>query len=134
NGLAVFAAEATVRLTSLSSFSVLMNSSGKRDSVDGQRTAFRLGVYSNGQLEGKLNVAGTTVTLTSAAGAIVTGTTYHVALTYDGATLRLFLNGTQQASAVSRRRRRARHGDRKSTRVNSSHQIISYAVFCLKNK
>src|SRR5574344_2674277 len=24
--------------------------------------------------------------------------------------------------------------DRKSTRLNSSHQIISYAVFCLKNK
>src|SRR5258708_10753388 len=29
-----------------------------------------------------------------------------------------------------RRRRR----DRKSTRLNSSHQIISYAVFCLKKK
>src|SRR5258708_17385714 len=30
-----------------------------------------------------------------------------------------------------------RHGggvDRKSTRLNSSHQIISYAVFCLKKK
>src|SRR5438552_10870596 len=25
-------------------------------------------------------------------------------------------------------------GDRKSTRLNSSHQIISYAVFCLKQK
>src|SRR5207244_12316958 len=25
-------------------------------------------------------------------------------------------------------------GDRKSTRLNSSHQIISYAVVCLKNK
>src|SRR5207244_4955637 len=25
-----------------------------------------------------------------------------------------------------------RRGDRKSTRLNSSHQIISYAVFCLK--
>src|SRR5258708_16196986 len=25
-------------------------------------------------------------------------------------------------------------GDRKSTRLNSSHQIISYAVFCLKKK
>ena len=25
-----------------------------------------------------------------------------------------------------------RHPDRKSTRLNSSHQIISYAVFCLK--
>src|SRR5207244_13169932 len=29
--------------------------------------------------------------------------------------------------------RRSR-GDRKSTRLNSSHQIISYAVFCLKKK
>src|SRR5258708_26714463 len=26
----------------------------------------------------------------------------------------------------------AQGGDRKSTRLNSSHQIISYAVFCLK--
>src|SRR5258708_29987795 len=28
----------------------------------------------------------------------------------------------------------ARRVDRKSTRLNSSHQIISYAVFCLKKK
>src|SRR5258708_8189012 len=27
-----------------------------------------------------------------------------------------------------------KRGDRKSTRLNSSHQIISYAVFCLKKK
>src|SRR5260221_1279302 len=26
------------------------------------------------------------------------------------------------------------HRDRKSTRLNSSHTVISYAVFCLKNK
>src|SRR5438105_5711471 len=26
------------------------------------------------------------------------------------------------------------HGDRKSTRLNSSHEWISYAVFCLKKK
>src|SRR2546422_6800751 len=38
--------------------------------------------------------------------------------------LRLFLRGTN----VSRR------GDRKSTRLNSSHGYISYAVFCLKKK
>src|SRR5258708_13146997 len=31
-------------------------------------------------------------------------------------------------------RRLGRRGDRKSTRLNSSHQIISYAVFCLKKK
>src|SRR2546427_8006366 len=30
--------------------------------------------------------------------------------------------------------RRARSSDRKSTRLNSSHSQISYAVFCLKKK
>src|SRR5215216_7358707 len=30
--------------------------------------------------------------------------------------------------------RRLHNRDRKSTRLNSSHQIISYAVFCLKKK
>src|SRR5438132_9043210 len=29
---------------------------------------------------------------------------------------------------------RANLGDRKSTRLNSSHTVISYAVFCLKKK
>src|SRR5215204_4622944 len=29
---------------------------------------------------------------------------------------------------------RPRSGDRKSTRLNSSHTVISYAVFCLKKK
>src|SRR5688500_19658307 len=31
-------------------------------------------------------------------------------------------------------RRRLGGGDRKSTRLNSSHLVISYAVFCLKKK
>src|SRR5947207_10942665 len=40
---------------------------------------------------------------------------------------------------VPRQRRRLEHarvpkGDRKSTRLNSSHTVISYAVFCLKKK
>ena len=29
---------------------------------------------------------------------------------------------------------KVKKSDRKSTRLNSSHQIISYAVFCLKKK
>src|SRR2546422_7013259 len=33
-----------------------------------------------------------------------------------------------------RRRERKGNGDRKSTRLNSSHGYISYAVFCLKKK
>src|SRR5438552_13280308 len=40
------------------------------------------------------------------------------------------------ATAGREPRRTAPHAveDRKSTRLNSSHQIISYAVFCLKKK
>src|SRR5258708_28346006 len=36
--------------------------------------------------------------------------------------------------AVHRHHERQLHRDRKSTRLNSSLQIISYAVFCLKKK
>src|SRR5207244_10840250 len=41
-----------------------------------------------------------------------------------------------QGRGVPRPRRSfgLRQEDRKSTRLNSSHQIISYAVFCLKKK
>src|SRR5436190_4162401 len=46
----------------------------------------------------------------------------------------------RSGSADQRRRRLDRRdagsprGDRKSTRLNSSHTVISYAVFCLKKK
>src|SRR5258708_25893966 len=39
-----------------------------------------------------------------------------------------------QADIPLQRAAQADHRDRKSTRLNSSHQIISYAVFCLKKK
>src|SRR5256885_13228355 len=39
-------------------------------------------------------------------------------------------NPEMSEAAVARQRRR----DRKSTRLNSSHLVISYAVFCLKKK
>src|SRR5258708_21122835 len=42
-----------------------------------------------------------------------------------------FYRGTHAAVGRSNQWIRA---DRKSTRLNSSHQIISYAVFCLKKK
>src|SRR5207244_8376926 len=49
----------------------------------------------------------------------------------DGRTL---LDATDQISrhALGQPVRSHEHVDRKSTRLNSSHQIISYAVFCLK--
>src|SRR5690349_23112559 len=54
----------------------------------------------------------------------------------------LFRSGPPQASRVRGRggrpaqpaRRSRRRPDRKSTRLNSSHVEISYAVFCLKKK
>src|SRR2546421_9723250 len=42
--------------------------------------------------------------------------------------------GSAAAGAALRRPAAARGGDRKSTRLNSSHDQISYAVFCLKKK
>src|SRR3712207_6857895 len=40
----------------------------------------------------------------------------------------------ERAPTVSRRSRAPGRPDRKSTRLNSSHANISYAVFCLKKK
>src|SRR2546430_10911101 len=51
---------------------------------------------------------------------------------------RIEQRGGRRPSAGSRDARRdsprQRRGDRKSTRLNSSHSQISYAVFCLKKK
>src|SRR5256885_12918404 len=50
------------------------------------------------------------------------------------------IDGLSGAAQSGRGRRRKRHAprwtrrDRKSTRLNSSHLVISYAVFCLKKK
>src|SRR5258708_12988897 len=46
---------------------------------------------------------------------------------------RLMLDSIK-ADLLNEERLLARERDRKSTRLNSSHQIISYAVFCLKKK
>src|SRR5947208_13818613 len=48
--------------------------------------------------------------------------------------LRLLRHGVALDGGSGWRARGFRTQDRKSTRLNSSHQIISYAVFCLKKK
>src|SRR5256885_15734284 len=42
--------------------------------------------------------------------------------------------GVRDLLRLLRAARGRRHQDRKSTRLNSSHLVISYAVFCLKKK
>src|SRR5258708_13649213 len=44
------------------------------------------------------------------------------------------LQGTMGMEDQDETKHPAAYADRKSTRLNSSHQIISYAVFCLKKK
>src|SRR3712207_7357859 len=51
-----------------------------------------------------------------------------------GAAVRQQAHGTDQGAYGRRDERLPEHRDRKSTRLNSSHANISYAVFCLKKK
>src|SRR5438105_12077475 len=44
------------------------------------------------------------------------------------------LKSTHELAPLLARLQLATQGDRKSTRLNSSHEWISYAVFCLKKK
>src|SRR2546421_5330769 len=65
---------------------------------------------------------------------------------FRSTTARRFISGFLQASLSAKRDRRGKRDssfervklrrarDRKSTRLNSSHDQISYAVFCLKKK
>src|SRR5258708_24917416 len=46
----------------------------------------------------------------------------------------VLINTTGGQRVHARNISQQRRTDRKSTRLNSSHQIISYAVFCLKKK
>src|SRR5260221_778102 len=45
-----------------------------------------------------------------------------------------FLDRHPRPDPVPARRRPRKNPDRKSTRLNSSHTVISYAVFCLEKK
>src|SRR2546426_7709947 len=60
---------------------------------------------------------------------------HHGMLAGDGLDAQAERPGGRDARVPSPRRCRTRgRADRKSTRLNSSHLVISYAVFCLKKK
>src|SRR2546430_11487863 len=52
----------------------------------------------------------------------------------DGRTNTLAFNDVVISQGATRVQAEHAHADRKSTRLNSSHSQISYAVFCLKKK
>src|SRR5947207_5638448 len=49
-------------------------------------------------------------------------------------TMSRIVSGLERAGLVKREATEDGRRDRKSTRLNSSHTVISYAVFCLKKK
>src|SRR2546428_9695578 len=60
-------------------------------------------------------------------------TLFRSAFAASGAMHRKEMRGPRRRRGSSRSDRET-HADRKSTRLNSSHDQISYAVFCLKKK
>src|SRR2546430_9674528 len=57
-----------------------------------------------------------------------------IRLSFDGINPRARARRTCEVPVATNPDRGNQHGDRKSTRLNSSHSQISYAVFCLKKK
>ena len=75
----------------------ILSSSGSATPVD-SNVALSIGNVANDRIVATLNVGGTTYSIGTPNNAVQKGTTYHVALTYDGSTIRLFLNGTLKTS------------------------------------
>ena len=76
----------------------LLSSSGSATPVDAN-TSLCIQHISSDRIAATLNIGGTATTITTPNNAVQKGTIYHLALTYDGSKIRLFINGTLQASA-----------------------------------
>ncbi len=75
----------------------ILSSSGSATPVD-SNVALSIQHVANDRIVATLNVGGTTYSIGTPNNTVQKGTTYHVALTYDGSAIRLFLNGTLKAS------------------------------------
>ncbi len=98
NGLTAFTAETTFNVTTTASRNGFLTSSGQADSIDGILKAFALWTETDGTLVCQLRTSAGFSSI--AGGAVSTGTNQHAALSWDGTTLRCFLNGTQVASTA----------------------------------
>ena len=74
----------------------------KASSTAGNDHVFMLSTISSSgvKLRGRIRIGGTTTTLIATSGNLATGTWHHAALTYDGATMRLYLDGVEVGSTA----------------------------------
>ena len=72
----------------------------KSNSNNGADQLWGMTVTSNGRVDFRIRVGGTFVQLDSADGATTSGQWHHVAGTYDGTTMRLYIDGTEVASTA----------------------------------
>jgi hypothetical protein len=77
----------------------IISSSGNATGPD-SNTSVTIQHSDNDVITAMVNIGGTSRWVTSPANSVSVGTTVHVALTYDGSVLRLFLNGVLKSSAT----------------------------------
>lgn len=77
----------------------IISSSGVLTGPDAS-TAFSIQHLATDQIAASLNLDGSSHTIYTPNNAVIPGTVAHIAFTYDGTTMRLFINGVMKASAV----------------------------------
>lgn len=100
HGLSAICVETFFRPTSLGLAS-LVECSAIRISGDSRAGALHIAYDGTGALSAHITTTGGTTNITAAAGTLTAGVTKHVALTYDGTTLRLFVAGVLVGSGAA---------------------------------
>ena len=96
NGLSAFTVDFFLRLNSDTGDAVILGCYGKRSLNDAAPITFKIG-YNAGTppvaLNGTVNIGGSSIAFNTGSTTVPTGTIYHIAVTYDGANVRTFVNG-----------------------------------------
>jgi hypothetical protein len=101
NGLGAFSVEFFYRQATAVADSYVVSSSGARFHADpAAGSAFAIGTWGGPRFRARLQLSGGTREVQGVT-TPVNGTTYHVAMTYDGRMLRLFVDGRLEASAAA---------------------------------
>lgn len=101
NGLAAFCAEFTFKLaTTTGTQGNILSSGGRWLFGDANTRCFSLGKSAGEKLVGRLQLSTTGAVALTGTTSINDGVVHHAAITYDGTTVRLFLDGALEASSL----------------------------------